>query len=174
MRSSMLRFAAVLVSILCVQVARAQVPQPAPEMEHLKKMVGTWDATIEMEGQQSKGTSVWKMDLGGMWLASEFKGEFGGMEFQGKGFDTYDAAKKKFVSVWMDSMSSTPMTMEGTMDKDGKKYTMTGEGPGPDGNPAKYKSVSEFKDADTILFTMYMVADDKDNPMIKITYKRKK
>ena len=29
------------------------------------------------------------MDLGGLWLTSNFEGDFGGMKFQGRGFDQY-------------------------------------------------------------------------------------
>ena len=36
------------------------------------------------------------------------------MKFSGRWFDTSDTGKKKSVSVWLDSMSTTPMVMEGT------------------------------------------------------------
>jgi hypothetical protein len=72
-------------------------------------------------------------------------------------------------------MSSAPMTMEGTFDKDNKVLTMSGEGTSQDGKLAKFKSVTEIKDADTFLFTLSGVdKDGKEQPMIKITYKRKK
>src|SRR5262245_49061633 len=72
-------------------------PQPGPEHKKLKELEGTWDATIKMGDQESKGTMVWKSDLGGLWLYSEFQGEFAGMKFTGKGFDSYDPIKKKYV-----------------------------------------------------------------------------
>lgn len=49
---------------------------------------------------------------------------------------------------------------------------MSSEGPGPDGKPTKYRSVSEMPDDDTVNFTMYM-GDGKD-PAFTIVYKRKK
>jgi len=61
------------------------------------------------------------------------------------------------------------------MDKEKKTLTMTGEGPGPDGKPAKYKSVSQHVDADHETFKMYMVGPDgKDAEAIAIEYTRKK
>jgi hypothetical protein len=133
--------------------------------------VGTWDA----ETQSGKGTMTYKMGLGGLWLIGEFEGEFGGMKFQGKGLDTYDLATKKYRSVWVDSFSTSPRTMEGNLDKDDKVMTMTGEGRGPDGVPAKFKSITEIKDADTVNFSLFMVdMDGKEQPMVNITYKRKK
>jgi hypothetical protein len=83
--------------------------------------------------------------------------------------------KKKYVGVWVDSMSASPMVSEGTYDKDGKVLTMTGEGPGPDGKPSKYKMTTEHKDKNTLFWTLYGPGPDgKEAPMFSITYKRKK
>jgi hypothetical protein len=86
--------------------------------------------------------------------------------------DTYDAAKKKYVGVWIDSMSTAPMVMEGTFDAAKKTLTMVGDGPGPDGKPTKHRTVSEWKDEDTIHFGMYM--GDATQPAFTVVYKRKK
>ena len=163
-----------VIGLILAPAVRAQEPaKPGPEHEVLKKLEGSWDATMKMMGTESKGTMVWKMDLGGLWLSSNFEGDFGGMKFQGKGFDTYDGNKKKYVSVWLDSMSTAPMTMEGTYDKDTKTLTMTGEGPGLDGKPTKHKMVSQIKDDDNIVSQMSM-GEGKDAMLFEIVYKRKK
>ena len=162
-----------IVCCLTVSAARAQEPaKPGPEHEGLKKYVGTWGATMKMGGMDSKCTATYKMDLGGLWLASTFDGDFMGMKFQGKGMDGYDPAKKKYVATWCDSMSTSMMIMEGTYDKDKKTLTMEGDGMGPDGKPAKHKSVTEWKDDDFFVFHMYM--GDVKEPMFTIEYKRKK
>jgi hypothetical protein len=151
---------------------RAQEPpKPGPEHEHFKKYVGTWEATMKMGGADSKGTSTYKMDLGGLWLSSTFEGEVFGTKFQGKGMDTYDTTKKKYVALWCDSMSTSPMIMEGAMD-DKKVLTLTGDSPGPDGKPIKAKSVTEWKSDDHFVFHMYM--GDVKEPAFTIEYKRKK
>ena len=41
---------------------------------------------------------------GGFWLLLDYKGDFGGMKFEGKGATGYDPNKKKYVSTWVDSM----------------------------------------------------------------------
>jgi hypothetical protein len=64
------------------------------------------------------------------------------------------------------------MTSEGTFDAATKTMTMNGETAGPDGKPTKSKSVTQFKDDNTVVMTMYM-GDAKD-AMFVITYKRKK
>ena len=173
MRALRLFTPTLLTAALIAPAALAQQPPtPGPEHEQLKKHVGTWDCTMKMMGAESKATAVYKMDLGGLWLSSEFSGELAGTKFSGKGMDTYDAAKKKYVGIWIDSMSTSPMVMEGTYDKEKKTLTMTGDGPGMDGKPTKHKTVSEMPDDDTINFTMYM-GDGKD-PAFTIVYKRKK
>lgn len=164
---------AALAAVLVTPAARAQeLPKPGPEHELLKKWEGTWETTMKMMGEESKGTATYKMELGGLWLVSSFEGELGGVKFYGKGLDTYDAGKKKFIGTWFDSMSTNPLLMEGTFDKEKKALTMVGDGPGMDGKPTKFKTVSEWKDDNTVNFSMYM--GDTKEPAFTIVYKRKK
>jgi hypothetical protein len=166
-------FCALALVVFAAPAVSAQEPaKPGPEHDVLKKFVGTWDLTMKTPGGESKGTSTYKMDLGGLWLSSSLEMDFGGMKFQGKGMDTYDAAKKKYVSVWFDSMMTHPLLMEGTYDKEKKTLTLAGESPGMDGKPTKWKSVTATPDDDTIDFKMHM-GDDKE-PAFTIIYKRKK
>jgi Protein of unknown function (DUF1579) len=153
-------------------LAQPEPPKPGPEHVVLKKMEGTWDATMSAGGMESKAKMVYKMDLGGMWLSSVLEGEAGGQKFSGRGFDGYDPAKKKYVGVWVDSMSASPMLMEGTFDKEKKQLSMMGDGPGMDGKPTKYKSVTEIKDDDNMVMSMWM-GEGKD-PAFVVTFKRKK
>src|SRR5262245_24595305 len=158
--------------LILLPSARAQEPpKPGKEHDHLKRLVGTWEA----ETEYGKGTMTYKMGLDGLWLIGDFEGEFGGMKFLGKGLDTYDSATKKYRSVWVDSFSTMPRIMEGNLDKNDRVMTMTGEGRGPDGMQAKYKSITEIKDANTVNFSLFMVEkDSSEQSLVKITYKRKK
>lgn len=165
--------AVALVAVLTSPAARGQEPPtPGPEHELLKKMEGTWNLVMKAGGTEHKGTVTYKMELGGLWLVGGMETDLGGEKFTGKSLDTYDAGKKKYVGVWADSMGTTPMMFEGTYDKDKKARTMTTDSPGPDGKPAKWRSVSTMSDDDTINFSMY-VGDAKD-PMFTIVYTRKK
>ncbi len=153
--------------------ARAQeVPKPGPEHELLKQREGTWETTMKAGGMENKGTVTYKMELGGLWLVGSLESDLGGQKFSGKSLDTYDARKKKYVGLWFDSMSTTPLTMEGSYDPAKKTLTLVGEGPGTDGKPTTWRSVSEMPDRDTSELSMY-VGDAKD-PMFTVTYKRKK
>jgi hypothetical protein len=154
--------------------AQPPMPKPGPEHEKLKAFVGDWDVTVVMMGQESKAAATYKLDLGGFWLREEFQGAFLGQKFEGRGAVGYDPIKKKYVGAWIDSMSPSLFVMEGGFSPDGKTFTETGEGPGQDGKLQKMKNVYEFKDKDTFVFTMYQIADGKDQEMFKLTYRRKK
>ena len=165
--------AAGLALVLAATGLAQEGPKPGPEHEALKKREGTWTTTMKFGGMESKGTVVYKMELGGLWLTGTMESELFGQKFTGKSLDSFDVAKKKYVGIWADSMSTAPVIMEGSLDASKKKLTMSGEGPGMDGKTSKYKSVSEMPDDDTIVMSMYM-GDDAKEPSFTVTYKRKK
>jgi hypothetical protein len=153
-----------------------ELPQPGPEHEMLKQNEGTWTAVIKMsDGTESQGEMTSKMECGGFWLVTNFEGDFGGLKFQGKGMDGYDTQKKKFVSVWVDSMTTAPMMLDGTYDEKAKTLTMKGEAQGPDGKPTKHRLVTKYKDRDHQTFEMFMNGPGGDETsMMTIEYTRKK
>jgi Protein of unknown function (DUF1579) len=154
--------------------AQPPAPTPGPEHEKLKKLFeGDWEATVNIMGNEMKATTSYKMILGGFWLRESFTGEFGGMKFEGRGTTGYDPAKKKYIATWIDSASPSLIMLEGSFDQDDKVFTETGEGFGPDGKAGKLKTTYVFKDGNAIDYTMYRVADGKDQEIMKITYKRK-
>lgn len=168
---------AALVLLAPLTVAMAQeFPQPGPEHAVLKQTEGEWNALCKMsDGTESKGVSSSKMECGGLWLVTSFEGDIGGTKFQGKGLDSYDATKKKYVAVWVDSMTTSPMILEGTYDEKTKTMTMTGEGKMPDGTLAKHRLVTKYADKDHHSFEMFMtLPDGKETSMMTIEYTRKK
>ncbi len=153
------------------------MPQPGPEHEMLKKDVGTWDATVEMftapgaPPSVSKGTETASM-LGGFWLLTEFKSEMMGQPFEGRGASGYDPTKKKYVGTWIDTMTPGYYTTEATYDAATKTMSSVMEGPDPSGQVTKTKATTEWKDADTRVFTIY--GPDGKSVGMRITYKRRK
>ena len=141
----------------------------------LAETEGTWDVEMKGEGGTEKGVSTFKVVCGGLWLASTFKGDFGGMAFEGQGIDGYDQDKKKFVSTWVDSMTSSPMHFEGTYDEKTKTMTQMADGKGMDGKPAKFKSTSHHISKDKFTFKMFLIGSDgKEAEMMTIEYTRRK
>lgn len=163
--------------------AFAQFPSPSPEHAVLKKEVGTWDATISIytapDGSilptpmTEKGVETNKL-VGSFWLVSSFKGNFAGMPFEGHGTQGFDPVKKKFVGQWIDSLSVTPMTMEGTYDDEKKTLSMKSEIMSPDGELVKGRSVAIHKDENTRSVVMFNIIDGKETKTMAIEYVRKK
>jgi hypothetical protein len=149
--------------------------KPGPEHERLKMYEGNWDAVMEMGGQSTKATATYKSICGGMWMASDFQGDLGGIPFQGHGVDGYDQRKKKYVGAWFDSLTSAPLRFEGNYDPKTKLVVMTGESVGADGKPEKFKTTTEHKDKDHFTFKMYMVPPEGNEQLaFTITYTRRK
>lgn len=152
-----------------------EFPKPGPEHDRLKELAGTWDAVTKFGDQESKGVATYKPICGGMWVESDFEGDFGGQRFQGHGLDGYDLNKKKYVSVWVDSMSSAPMRLEGDFDAKAKRLVMTAESVGPDGSPQKVKNVTEYRDKDHMTFRMFMVGPNgQEQQAFTVEYTRRK
>ena len=150
-------------------------PKPGPEHEMLKEMEGEWTAKIKAGDAESTGKMTSKMELGGFWLVTKFEGEISGMKFEGRGMDTYDPVKRKYVSMWADSMGPFPMMAEGTYDKEKKRLTMTAEGMGPNGQPAKYRMTTDYEGKDRQVFNLFLLpSGGEEVKMMTIEYTRKK
>jgi Protein of unknown function (DUF1579) len=167
-------------SVVVGSVAAQEMPKPGPEHEALKLDVGTWDAVVEMlePGKPpavSKGTETVSVMTGGLWTVTDFKSTIMNAPFHGHGQNGFDPIKKKYVSTWVDSMSTGINFGEYTYDA--KTKTMKGfmEGPDMTGRMMKMSQTTEWKDADTRVFSMSMPGPDgKDVPTMRITYKRRK
>jgi hypothetical protein len=161
-----------VVALVAGRLAAAQdepfpIPKPTAEHEIFKADVGTWDASIKSwmdpsaEPLESKGVETNTLLPGGLWLLSEFKGEFANLPFEGRGQTSYDAHKKKYVGTWIDSFSTSPMLMEGDYDKATHTLTMSGKSFDPgQGKEVEFKNVGKHNDDGTRTFTMYMKGDD--------------
>lgn len=130
---------------LLAQVLVAQempAPKPTAEHEQLAADAGTWDATIKVwepggqsEPAVSKGVETNRRMPGGLWMLSEFHGQFGGVAFHGQGQTGYDPLKKKYVGTWVDSLSPSMMVMEGDLDPKTNTLVMHAKGTAPNGSP---------------------------------------
>lgn len=184
------RLAAVLVALSLPALGAAQppsgqqmppMPKPGPEHAVLKMDAGTWDAVVEVTpapgapAMKSKGVEVSTIGCGGLCLVTDFKGDMMGAPFIGHGVTTWDPAKKKYVGSWTDSMSTGLAIGESTYDPATKKWTGTMEGPDHTGKVMKMRSVVEWKDDSTRVFTMYGPGPDgKEMEGMRITYTRRK
>ena len=152
------------------------MPKPGAEHQRLAAKAGVWDATLEMADSPDKSTGVSTCTVvcGGFWMVDDFHATVGGMPFHGHGATGYDPAKGKYVGTWIDSMSPSLMTLEGSMDKDGKVLTMSGMAPGMDGKLVMHRMVTTQIDANTQTFEMFVPGEGgKDMKVMTITYKKR-
>lgn len=151
------------------------LPKPGPEHAQLAELAGEWDAVMEMGGQKSKCKATYKVACNGMWVISDFEGDLGGIPFKGHGIDGYDTQKKKYTGIWVDSMSTAPLIMEGNFDAAGKVQTMSGTSVGPDGQPQKFRTTTERSGKDKMTFKMYMgKTEGQEEHAFTVEYTRKK
>ncbi len=161
------------------------IPKPTAEHKILAADEGTWDATIksfvagpDAEPTVSKGVEVNTVLPGGLWALSEFRGDFGGVAFEGRGQFGYDPLKKKYVGSWIDSINPSLSVLEGTYDARTKTMTLVGDGVDP-ATKTKYtqKMVTTSKDDGTRVFTLYMKfegAGDDEIKFMEIAYTKRK
>ena len=161
------------------------IPKPTAEHKILAADEGTWDATIksflagpDAEPTVSKGVEVNTVMPGGLWVLSTFRGDIGGMAFEGHGQFGYDPLKKKYVGSWIDSMSPSLSVLEGTYDAQTRTMTLEGDGVDPS-TKTEYtqRMVTTLKDDDTRVFTLYMKFDgagDDEIKFMEVTYTKRK
>lgn len=156
------------------------ISKPGKEVEMLANMAGTFDATVKMytepgkEPTSSTGTMTRSMIFDGRYLKEDFVGAFFGQTFKGMGILTYDSKKKKYVSSWIDSMSTSIITMEGTYDAAKKTFTMLGEDESF-GPKMKSRDTVRVISADEQVMEMYRTPPGApEMKVMEITYKRKK
>ncbi|HEV7767427.1 MAG TPA: DUF1579 domain-containing protein [Thermoanaerobaculia bacterium] len=155
---------------------------PGEAQKRLDAMTGTWDTKVSFwmfpgaEPATSAGVSTAQWVLGGRYLEQRFKGDMGGMPFEGIGYTGYDNTKKQYWGTWMDNMSTSMMTSTGSLSADGKVWefdaTMTDPMTGKD-TTAKEKITVHSADH----HTMEMWGPGPDGKMFKnleIQYTRKK
>lgn len=155
---------------------------PGDGHKKLDIMVGTWTATTNMwmepgkPPEVSQGTSVHRWVLGNRYLEQRYEGTMFGMPFSGIGYTGFDNYKKKYLSTWMDTMSTTIMINSGTFDAAGKVLTASGKMDDPSkGKVVTIRTVTTMVNSDEMLFEMHGPGPDgKDYRIMEIRHKRKR
>ena len=153
-----------------------------PEHKVLGTLVGVFDAKVKMyldptkPANESTGVMTRKMIIGGNYLQESFEGKFFGKKFTGLGIVGFDAVKKKYVTTWCDSMSTSITLFHGSYDPDKKTLTNVGEDYSPDGKKMKARDVLKILSADEQVFDMYRQPEGEkaEFKVMEIRYKRAK
>ena len=144
-------------------------PRPGKEHKELAKLAGKWKVKVtEGFSAGQTGASEFKVVCNGMWVASDFKMDDG--SFTGQGLDSYDVTKKKYVSVWVDSMGGPPLVFEGDWTEPGKMMVQTAKGVGPDGSAVEFRSVTKYPSDKAMNFELFMKAAGPEVKLMAIEY----
>ncbi|XVJ58756.1 MAG: DUF1579 family protein [Tepidisphaera sp.] len=146
----------------------------------LTKAVGEWETKTKSymtgEVEESTGKCVVRSLFDGRYTQVQYSGKMMGKPFQGMGLYGYDTGTKKFVSSWVDSMSTGIATGTGELSADKKTLTWTVEMTGPGGTKETMREVETFIDDNTSKLEMFMTnpADGKEMLLLEISYTRVK
>ncbi len=97
-----------------------------------------------------------------------------GSPFTGINVIGYDNHTKKYVSIWIDSMSTGIYYFEGTAGSDGKTITQESSYDDPARGPMTWRSVTKLVDGNTVRYEMYLIPKGgKEEKMMEMTLARK-
>jgi hypothetical protein len=147
----------------------------------LATLAGTWTTRTRAWMEPDKppmegtGTCEQKMFLDGRYLQQEYTGEMMGSPFTGINLIGYDNHTKKYVSTWIDSMSTGIYYFEGTASPDGKTITQESSYDDPIRGPMAWRSVTRVVDDNTLEYEMYLTPKGgKEEKMMEMTVTRKR
>jgi len=193
--------AAITTQVISQDAGQAPPPGMTPEMmammekctiagtpgEHhqaLNGRIGKWNGAIKMwmtpdmkEPMPSTCTTESAWVMGNRFVRETVEGNFGGESFLGESVLGYDNIRKKYVSTWIDNMSTGVMVSEGTLDTAAKtlKFTTTMSCP-MNNKVVSGRTVEKWTDKDNWVMEMYAPWHEtgKEYKTMEIHYTRAK
>lgn len=111
----------------------AALSKPGESHKLLQNFAGSWDVRITFWSspgaapQDSHGTSTLSWILGDRFLKEDFHGDVLGESYQGLGLMGYDAAARRFMTVWLDSLNTAIAVQQGWYSPDASTFELAGE-----------------------------------------------
>jgi hypothetical protein len=154
---------------------------PSAPHKMLAKLTGTWTTKTKawMEPGKSPmegtGTCEQKMILDGRYLQQEYTGEMMGRPFTGINLLGFNNHTKKYVSTWIDSMSTVIYYFEGTASEDGRTITQKCGYNDPVRGPMLWRSVTRIVNDNAVEYEMYLAPKGgKEERMMEMTVSRRR
>lgn len=135
---------------------------PGAPHKLLASLAGSWVTRSRARTEPGKppmesiGTCEQKMILGGHYLQQEYAGDMMGEPFTGINLIGYDNHTGKYVSTWVDSMSTGIYYFAGTASADGRTITQESYYDDPVRGPVVWRSVTRLVDDNTMEYEMYI------------------
>lgn len=164
-----------------------ELGKPGENHKLLADLAGSWNYTLKWwmdpttKPEESKGKAVRKAVMGGRYYITDVEGKMDmpgpdgkpkEMDFKGMSIEGYDNVKKKFISSWIDGMSTMMMTTEGTYDAATKTFTHHAQCEMMPGMQVKIREVIKVDDKDHHTFTMYEDRGQGEVKTMEINYTR--
>lgn len=153
---------------------------PGEQHKALARLAGTWETRSRgwMEPDkppvESAGTCEQQLVLDGHYLQQTYQGDMMGQPFTGISLLGYDNHTKKYQSIWVDTMSTGVYFFEGTASRDGRTIRQESHYDDPVHGPSVWRTVTRFKDDNTIEFEMFLTPKGKKEiKMMEMTMTRK-
>ena len=154
---------------------------PGEAHKVLEPRIGEWTAEVKSwmaPGQPpvvSQGSAMSQWVMNGRFVQEEFHGEMMGKPFTGMSLTGYDNMKQKYVSIWIDDVSTSIFVSEGTAEDDGKVITFSGkmDCPFTSEKDIPVKHVLRILGPDKQVFEMYDPRMGENTKAMEITYTRK-
>jgi hypothetical protein len=146
----------------------------------MKPLAGEFDAEVSMQmpgmpPENSKGRTKNELIFGGRFLKGEYSGTFMGKPFNGMQLLGYDNMKAKYVSNWIDDMSTMMMIAEGKGEESGNTITTYVPCPDPTTKGKIIRQVVTIVDNDHWTMESFDPgADGKETKTMTIKYTRVK
>ncbi len=158
-----------------------KVGTPGAPQKTLAKLAGSWNTKTKAWMEPDKppmegtGTCEQKMLFDGRYLQQEYAGEMMGDKFAGINLIGYDNHTKKYVSIWIDSMSTGIYYFEGSASEDGKIITQEASYDDPVKGPTRWRSVTRIVNKNKMEYEMYLTSKGrKEEKMMEMTVTRRK
>jgi uncharacterized protein DUF1579 len=161
--------------------AMMKAAEPGEHHKAIGRYVGDWTYTIKFwddpskPPQSSDGTMHAEWMLGNRYVHSVYKGDMGGMAFEGHGTEGYDNVTKQYQGTWMDNMSTNIMYSTGSCDEGHKVCTSTANMADPmSGQVIPTRSVVTWSGDNAFTMEMYMKPPSgQEMKMMELTAKKK-
>lgn len=155
---------------------------PGEEHERLASLEGTWVVTGKFwpepgaEPITATHSSVMRMALGRRYLIEELDGDLWGEEFRGMGITAYDNIEEKYITTWIDNLSTGILILSGRYDQNRDAVVMTGDYTDPVTEQKRFlKSVERVTEDGTRVYEHWEVSDDgSEFKVMELTYRRKR
>lgn len=161
--------------------AWAKANAPGEPHAMLAKLAGDWDVATKMwtapgaPPAESRARCSTKVILDGRFVQDDFTGDWGGAPFAGMGVTGYDNVRRKYVTIWLDSMTTGIFKAEGDYDPKARALSFSGTSFDPmAGKEIAVRMVTRFRDDGSHVFEYYAPGPDgQEMKSMEMTYTRR-